>query len=91
MVRRQETIRSLPTRPSGLHPYLPPEGQTILVFCRVSSLRSHGLLALPFIALAGYRFGPSLLVPGVAYRFLRLRPLECLNILADCMTYCALC
>jgi hypothetical protein len=57
IVRRQETTRSLPGRASGLHPYLPPVGQTILVFCRVSSLRSHCLLALPFIPLAGYRSG----------------------------------
>ena len=36
-------------------------------------------------------FGPSLTVSGLAYRFLRLSALECLNILADCMTYFALC
>jgi len=57
VVRRQETIRSLPGRPSGFHPDLPPEGQTILVFCRVSSLRSHCLFAVPFIPLTGYRSG----------------------------------
>ncbi len=57
IVRRQETMRSLPGRPSGLHPYLPPEGQTILAFCRVSSLRSHCLLAVPFIPLAGLQHG----------------------------------
>jgi hypothetical protein len=42
-----------------------------LAFCRVSSLRSHCLIALPFIPLAGYRSGlrssfparPSLLAP----------------------------
>ena len=55
IVRRQETIRALPGRPAGLHPYWPPEGQTILGFCRVSSLRSHGLFAVPFIPLTGYR------------------------------------
>jgi hypothetical protein len=32
IVRRQEAIRSLPGRTSGLHPNLPPEGQTILAF-----------------------------------------------------------
>ena len=32
IVRRQEAIRSLPGCPSGLHPCLPPEGQTILAF-----------------------------------------------------------
>ena len=57
IVPRQETIRSLPGRPSGLPPYLPPEGQTILVFCRVSSRRSHCLLVLPFTPLAEYRSG----------------------------------
>jgi hypothetical protein len=36
-------------------------------------------------------FGPSIIVPGLAYLFLRLSALECLNILADCMTYYALC
>ena len=30
IVGRQEVIRSLRGRPSGLHPYLLPEGQTIL-------------------------------------------------------------
>ena len=35
-------------------------------------------------------FGPSITVPGLAYLFLRLSALECLNILADCMTYFAL-
>jgi hypothetical protein len=53
IMRRQETTRSLRGRPSGLHPYLPPEGQTVLAFCRVSSLRSHCLLAFPFIPLTG--------------------------------------
>ena len=39
----------------------------------------------------GVPFGPSVIVPGVAYLLLRLSALECLNILADCMTYYALC
>jgi hypothetical protein len=36
-------------------------------------------------------FGPSITVPGSAYRLLRLSALECLNSLADCMTYFARC
>src|SRR5690348_18353087 len=36
-------------------------------------------------------FGPSIIVPGLAYLLLRLSALECLNSLADCMTYYALC
>jgi hypothetical protein len=36
IVRRQVAIRSLPGHPLGLHPYLPPEGETILAFCRLS-------------------------------------------------------
>jgi hypothetical protein len=36
-------------------------------------------------------FGPSITVPGVAYPFVRLSALECLNIPTDCMTYFALC
>jgi hypothetical protein len=67
MVRRQETIRSLPECLSGFHPYLPREGQRRLAFCRMSSLRSHRLFALPFIPLAGYRSGLRIIVAGVAY------------------------
>ena len=37
------------------------------------------------------RAGPSIIVAGSAYLFLRLSALECLNSLADCMTYFALC
>jgi hypothetical protein len=89
IVRRQETIRSLPGRPSGFHPYLPPEGQTILVFCRVASLRSHCLLVFPFTPLTGYRSGlqssfpawPILLAPpfgfGVPQYPRRLHDLLC--------------
>ena len=90
IVRRQETIRSLPGRPSGLHPYLPPEGQTILVFCRVSSLRSTAYLPFPLFPLRGtvrafdHRSRLSLAC------LLRLSALECLHILADGMTF-ALC
>jgi hypothetical protein len=36
-------------------------------------------------------FGPSITVPGLAYRLLHLSALECLHSLADCMTYFALC
>ncbi len=35
-------------------------------------------------------FGPSITVPGLAYLFLHLSALECLHILAHCMTYFAL-
>jgi len=79
IVRRQETTRSLRGRPSGLHPYLPPEGQTILAFCRVSSLRSHCLLAFPFIPLAGYRSGLRSSFPARPILLLRLSALECLT------------
>jgi hypothetical protein len=61
------------------------------VFLPPSAHESHRLLALSFIPLAGVPFGPSVIVPGSAYLFLRLSALECLNILADCMTYLALC
>ena len=90
IVPRQETIRSLPGRLLGLHPYLPPEGQTILAFCRVSSLRSHCLIAHPFIPLAGYRSGLRSSFPAWPICCSAFRPLECLNILADCMTCLAL-
>jgi hypothetical protein len=47
---------------------------------------------LPFLySPRGVPFGPSIIVPGVAYLFLRLSALECLYIPADCMTYFALC
>ena len=36
-------------------------------------------------------FGPSITVPGLAYLLLRLSAVQCLNSLADCVTYFALC
>jgi hypothetical protein len=61
------------------------------VFLPLSAPESRHLLTLPFIPLCGVPFGPSITVPGVAYLLLRLSALECLNILADCMTYFAFC
>ena len=49
-------------------------------------------LSCPFLySPCGVPFGPSITVPGLAYLFLRLSALECLNSFADCMTYFALC
>ena len=48
-------------------------------------------LPFPLFPLRGTVLGPSIIVPGLAYLFLRLSALECLNILADCRTYFALC
>src|SRR6266702_2472769 len=58
IVRRQEAMRSLPGRPSGFHPYLPPEGQTILAF-PPPVVPEIALLTcfFPFIPLTGYRSG----------------------------------
>jgi hypothetical protein len=57
----------------------------------MSSLRSHCLLAVLFIPLAGYRSGLRSSFPAWPICFSAFRHLECLNILADCMTYYALC
>ena len=61
------------------------------LFCRLSSRRSRCLLALPFTPLAGYGADLRSSFPGLAYRLLRLSALECLHILADCMTDYVLC
>src|SRR5215469_7686577 len=45
-----------------------------LGFLPLSAPESHRLLAFSFIPLAGNPFGPSITVPGLAYRFLRLSP-----------------
>src|ERR1700740_2497538 len=60
---RQVAIRSLRGRPSELHSSWSPEGQTILAFLP---------LVVPEIARCTCRslpFGPSLIVPGLAYPF----------------------
>ena len=72
IVRRQETIRSLPGRPSGLYPYLPPEGQTILAFLPHSVPEIALLICRSLYSPGGVPFGPSVIVPDAAYLFLRL-------------------
>ena len=57
IVRRQEAIRSLRGRPSGLHPSLPPEGQTILAFLPPVVPEIALLTDLSLYSLAGYRSG----------------------------------
>jgi hypothetical protein len=91
MVRRQETIRSLPGRPSGLHPYLPPGRPNNIGFLPRIVPEIALLTCRSLYSPCGVPFGPSIIVPGSAYPLLRLSALECLNILADCMTYFALC
>ena len=89
VVRRQEAIRSLPGRTSGPPPRLPPEDQRILAF--LPSLRSRCFLASRFTPLAGYHSGLQSPFPEWPICCTAFRPLECLNILADCLTYFALC
>ena len=72
-------------RRKGQHPLFGP------VFLPLSAHESHRLLALSFIPLAGYRSGLRSSFPPWPICFSAFRPLECLNILADCMIYFALC
>ena len=93
--------RSLPARLSDLRGgrrSIPPtfrrKGQHLLfglVFLPLSAPESRHLLALSFIPLAGYRSGLRSSFPAWPICFSAFRPLECLNILADCMSYFALC
>ena len=86
IVRRQETIRSLPEGPSGLHPYSPPGRPNNIGFLPRIVPEIALLICRSLCSPCGVPFGPSIIVPGGAYLFLRLSTLECLNILTDCMT-----
>jgi hypothetical protein len=92
IVRRQETIRSLPGSPSGLHPYLPPGRPNNIGFLpRVVPEIALLILPFPLFPLRGtVRAFDQRSRLGLAC-WLRLSALECLNILADCLTYYALC
>ena len=68
IVRRQETTRSLRGRPSGLHPYLPPEGQAILGFLPRIVPEIALLTCLSLYSPYRVPFGPSFIVSGSAYR-----------------------
>ena len=59
IVRRQEASRSLRGRPSGLHPYLPPVGQTILAFLPPVVPEIALLTGLSLYSPCGVPFGPS--------------------------------
>ena len=59
----QEAIRSLRGRPSGLHPYLPPEGRTILAFLPPVVAEIALLTGLSLYFPCGVPFGPSSAVP----------------------------
>src|ERR1700741_3190318 len=62
----------------GQHPLFGP------VFLPLSAHESRRLLAFPLFPLR-VPFGPSIIVSGSAYLFLRLSALECLISLADCI------
>src|SRR5262249_4255709 len=59
-------------------------------FCRCPLMSRAAYLPFPLLPLR-VPFGPSIIVSGLAYLFLRLSALECLTSLADCMIYFALC
>jgi hypothetical protein len=77
--------------PRGFTPICHPEGQTILAFLPSVVPEIALLTCLSPYSPCGVPFGPSITVPGSAYLWLRLSALECLNNLADCMFYYALC
>jgi hypothetical protein len=92
IVRRQETIRSLPGSPSGLHPYLPPGRPNNIGFLPRIVPEIALLICRSLYSPCGVPFGPSVIVPGVAYLFFSTFRLWSASIsLADCMTYYALC
>ncbi len=91
IVRRQRRFGPFLDAPRGFTPYLPPEGQTLLAFLPSIVPESALLTCVSLYSPCGVPFGPSITVPGLAYPLLRLSALECLNSLADCMTYFALC